>query len=295
MADYFLLLGAAVLFGSQIIFTKLFEKKCGSGFTVSIVFTLISSIISVIIMLIYNRFTVNFTFFSVYMALLLSLESIAANILGIKACSMGPMSIYTLFLMLGGMLIPFFVGAIWLKEQIKPIYILAFILLGIALVLPTLDKKGRNKAQGKTFVLFLIICTALFFLNGANSVIGKLHQINQDAVGFCDFLLTEYLFKTGITAIIFLFCKGRKEKYKLIINKYSLASGLGYSIVHVAASLILLYCATTVDASFEYPLVTGGTLIFTPIMGLIFFKEKPNLYVVFSVLISVIATVLFVF
>ena len=66
-------------------------------------------------------------------------------------------------------------------------------------------------------------------------------------------------------------------------------------MVHIAATLLQLDCALTVDSCLMFPLVTGGTLIFTPILARILFKEKINAFVATEIAVSFVATVLFVF
>ena len=134
-------------------------------------------------------------------------------------------------------------------------------------------------------------------LNGANSTIGNLHQnehITFKKVGTVDFLIWKYIFKIFYCSILF-FTHRKKGKYKLLVGKSSLLTGAGFAVVHIAATLLQLFCAITVNASLMYPLVTGGVLIFTPILSRIIFKEKLNVFDIIEIVVSVAATVLFVF
>ncbi|MBQ7912983.1 MAG: hypothetical protein IJ308_04455 [Clostridia bacterium] len=299
MPEYALLILSAFLFSTEFIFVKLFENKNGSSYTSALSFALGSSVIGLPILFICNGFTLGFSWYSLLMAGLLALVSVGANIIGIKAVSIGSVAVYTLFMMLGGMIVPFVVGAAFLHEKVKLWYIIATVLLTGALVLPVFDK-AENKSSGKgkkIFWLFIVLCSVLFMLNGANSTIGNLHQnenITFKKVGTVDFLIWKYIFKIVYCGILF-FTHRDKGKYKLLVRKSSLLAGAGFAAVHIAATLLQLYCAITVNASLMYPLVTGGTLIFTPILSRIIFKEKLTVFVIAEILISVVATVLFVF
>ena len=299
MPEYALLILSAFLFSSEFIFVKLFENKNGSSYTSALSFSLGSSVIGLPILFACNGFTLGFSWYTLLMAVLLALVSVAANIIGIKAVAIGSVAVYTLFMMLGGMLIPFVVGAVFLREKVKIWYIIAVALLIGALVLPVFDnsESQSGKKGKKIFWLFIALCFVLFMLNGANSTIGNLHQnenIKLEKAGTVDFLIWKYIFKVIYCSILF-FVHREKGKYKLLVGKASLLTGAGFAAVHIAATLLQLYCAITVNASLMYPLVTGGVIIFTPILSRIIFKEKLTVFVILEILISVVATVLFVF
>lgn len=299
MPEYAFLILSAFLFSSEFIFVKLFENKNGSTYTSALCFSLGSSVIGLPILFICNGFALSFSWYSLLMAGLLALVSVLANIIGIKAVSLGSLAVYTLFMMLGGMIVPFLVGATFLQEQVTIWCIIATVMLIGALVLPVFDKTETqaNGKSKKTFWLFILLCAFLFMLNGANSTIGNLHQnekITYEKVGTVDFLIWKYIFKIFYCGVLFVMHR-KKEKYKLLVQKSSLLAGAGFAVVHITATLLQLYCAITVNASLMYPLVTGGVLIFTPILSRFLFKEKLTAFVIAEIVISVVATVLFVF
>ena len=307
MDKYILLLLSAFLFSSEFIFVKLFERKNGSSYTSALAFSLGGSVIGLPILLLCFFFCNGYSFsglgvggFTLGMTAALAFVSVAANIIGIKAVSIGSVAVYTLFMMLGGIIVPFVVGAAFLNETVKVWYIIATALLTGALVLPVFDKSQNQSGQKEKFLLFIFLCCLLFMLNGANSTIGNLHQRKagagvEDIITFTVvFLIWKYIFKIVYCAALFLIHR-EKGKYRLLIGKSSLTMGTGFAVVHIAATLLQLYCAISVNASLMYPLVTGGTLVFTPILSRVIFKEKINLFVAAEMLVSVAATILFVF
>ena len=307
MDKYILLLLSAFLFSSEFIFVKLFETKNGSSYTSALAFSLGSSVIGLPILLLCFFICNGCSFsglgvggFTLGMAAALALVSVAANVIGIKAVSIGSVAVYTLFMMLGGMIIPFFVGAVFLGETVKVWYVIATVMLTGALILPVFDKTQGQTGQKGKFWLFIVLCSLLFLLNGANSTIGNLHQRKagarlDDVVVFTVvFLIWKYIFKILYCGVLFATCRD-KGKCKLLLGRDSWTMGTGFAAVHIAATLLQLYCAISVNASLMYPLVTGGTLVFTPILSRVMFKEKINLFVAAEMLISVAATVLFVF
>lgn len=294
MLHYLLLLGSAFLFSMQIIFTKMFETKCGKAFYATTCFSFVSSALLLIVLLAISGFHVQFTPFALLMGGLLGAVTVATNLLSIKAMALGKVSVYTLFLMLGGMLVPFIVGVIWLNEPLKWEYVIASVLLLIAMLFPVFDPAETGSNVKKSHILFLILCVAIFMANGGNSVFGKLHQISDSAVGILDFLIIDYMFETGLSLLLFLGCRS-KEKYRCAVQKDTIISAFGFGFVHIAATFLQLYCATTISASMMYPFITGGTLVFTPLLTLFLFKEKINRYTVACIGLSVIASILFAF
>jgi drug/metabolite transporter (DMT)-like permease len=253
----------------------------------------VSSILVLAVLLCINGFRIHFTPFSILMGGLLASVTVAANLLSIKAMAVGNVSVYTLFLMLGGMIVPFFVGVFFLQEEPKLLHFIASALFIAALVLPTLEpaEKTNNKARG----LFFVLCILLFFLNGANGTVGKIHQIYPElAVGTVDFLLIDYLFETGISLVLFLGCRNN-DKFRCAVKKETLISAFGFGIVHIVATFLQLICAYTVNASLMFPFITGATLIFAPLLSRVLFKEKIGKYTAWCIALSVAAGVLFVF
>ena len=287
----FLLLVSGFLFSSEFIFTKLFEKRNGATYKATVNFVFFTGLIMFLLLFIVNGFQIQFSFISILCAFLLAFLYVVANIISIKAISIGSLVVLTLFNMSGGTVVPFMVGILFLNEQINLASAIALFLLMFALFLPLFKKK--DKKENKINFLFIILCILIFALNGANSTVGKLHQINPNSVDTLDMLTVKYLFRTILGAIMF-FTVPTKNRFKGLFNKSSLGCSAGYAIVHAVATVLQLFCAVTENATLIYPLITGGTLIFTPLLALVIFKDKLDLCTICQIGISVIATVLFV-
>ena len=287
----FLLLVSGFLFSSEFIFTKLFQKHKGSTYKATVNFVFLTGLIMFLLLFIVNGFKVQFSLISVLCAFLLALIYVVANIVSIKAISIGSLVVLTLFNMSGGTVVPFMVGIFFLNEQINLASALALFLLMFALFLPLFKKK--DKSENKVNLLFLVLCVTIFLLNGANATIGKLHQINPNSVNTLDMLTTKYMFRTLFGAIMFFTVKSQNQ-VKGFFEKKSIGCSAGYAIVHAVATVLQLFCAVTENATLIYPLITGGTLIFTPLLTLAIFKENLDKCTIWQIIVSVIATILFV-
>ena len=94
------------------------------------------------------------------------------TMIGFKLMSMGSMTVYTIFLMMGGAIVPYIYGLIFLDEPITLPRVVALLMIVAAVVINSSGGK-----TGKQSVKFIILCIAVFLLNGAVSVVSKMHQI----------------------------------------------------------------------------------------------------------------------
>lgn len=293
MIDYVMLLTAALLFSLQIIFTKRFQTKHGNSLGSASCFSIVSGLGCFVIMLFVSGFKFAFTPFSFIMALLVAFTLTLVDVVGVKAISKGSLSVYTLFLMMGGMMIPFLVGVVFLKEEISILHVIGLVLLIIALFLPIIKTKN-NQNQSKITLAFIALCSVVFIFNGLNGTFGKLHQIGSQAITTAQFLVYVALFKILFGCLFLAFSK-ESGKLKILTDKETVISGLGFALVHVVASFLQLLAALNVKASLLYPLVTGGTIVFAPLCALVLYKDKPDKKTIACIVISLIATILFAF
>ena len=85
---------------------------------------------------------------------------------------------------------------------------------------------------------------------------------------------------SGIVLLIFFRNRGEKQKFSLSATIIGAANG----ITNRLANFLLLIALTHVDASVQYPLVTGGTMIFSTLVCF-FGKNKPSRKEILSVLV----------
>jgi len=110
-------------------------------------FSMTRSTASCLIFFAINRFVLNISAFSLKSALFMTLLSTVSPLLGIMVLSRGKISVYTLFMMLGGMMIPFLAGVIFWDEILSALRILGLILMTVSLCIPVLEKKGGQDTK----------------------------------------------------------------------------------------------------------------------------------------------------
>lgn len=213
----------------------------------------------------------------------------------------GKFAIYMMFLMLGGMMLPYIFGVIFLDEKPSALRIIGLVLLTAAIIIANLDtKKSESGSSSKKYIL---LCISVFILNGGVSIVSKLHQIESSytAVSTPSFVCLANIINVIVIAII-LTIKGawgknapeeigavtsklKSAKTILIVCGAAIAGGLSYFFQLLGASKL--------DASVLYPMVTGGSVVLSALSGYICFKEKLSVKNTVGIIIAFASTLLF--
>ena len=193
-----------------------------------------------------------------------------------------------LFLMLGGMVLPFFQGMLFYGEAftLAKGICLAFI---IAALLCTL-KKGERK-KGTVFYV------GIFVLNGMSGVISKIFTTGTlpkaSAAGYSIWSATATIFLSTIAWLVLsrrekhmaLADRAEREKIEKKVRWQSYGIGVLSGAINKVANFLLVLALVHVDASVQYPMVTGGTMIVSTALSF-FGDKKPNKGEILGVLLA---------
>ena len=374
MQYYLFLLGATLLYSVQFVFLKYFQKVRGTGPAASIAFSGGAAAVLFVVLLCVNGLRIAFSPFSLGVAALYAAAMIGMNVAGIKSLGYVSLSLYTLFSMLGGMLLPLLYGVCtgeamtWMKGA-------GLAVLAAALLLAVRD-------TGKPGLIGALCCAGVFVLNGCFGIFTKWHQSSPLAVPTLDFMLLYSALTAAASALLVLPLSlyGRAKKGQPFAenaaadgraanaaaesfaderaatdavkcaakvprgesgaaqsgqnvpteeqpgraepcarsggapqkeqvcqngpqapcgptkreNALSWASVAGYAAVNGGAQLIVMLCARHVDASVQYPIITGGCILFSVLTGLLF-GEKVTLRAILRAALALAGTLLFMF
>lgn len=271
MNSYILVIFADILLAMTFVIQKKYQLKVGVSVKSSLVYTVLTGLFSAIIFLVINGFKVRATWFSLVMAIAFTIVVTAYTLIGFRIMEKGSMSIYTLFLMSGGMTVPYIYGVAFLNEELTFIRTLGLLLIITAISVSNFTKRKTDKEQ-------IFLCIAVFFINGASSVISKIHQISPASkmVSSSDFVFLVMTARTIIGLIPVLLKKEKEESIKvksgslwfLIFLIFLAAAANGVSF------MLQLIGAADLPATVLYPLVTGGTIILSSFADLLVFKAK---------------------
>lgn len=296
---YLMILVAVVLLALQFSTNKFYQLRFGNAVTTSLLFTALSGLVTALLFFCLNGFSVQITAFSLGMATIIAVLCCSYTLIGFRMFALGSLSVYSMFLMLGGMLLPYLYGVIWLSESLTIGRILGVVLLAVSMIFPVLGEKGGSAQTRK---LFFLLCFVVFTLNGFVSITSKIHQIAvMPTVGAMDFVILSNGINGLLSTLALLILCQTKHTAPLPEPLTNRSMGLIAGIVMVNAAcngtsyMLQLVGAANVPASVLYPLVTGGMVVLSAIAGMVFFREFPAKKTAIGLLLSFAATFLFLF
>jgi drug/metabolite transporter (DMT)-like permease len=296
MTNYIFLFVSVVCIGGQFSLIKKYQLSVGNNLTISLMFSILASAFATIIYFFLVGFKLEFSFFSLFMAAGAAISITAYTLLGLKAVSYGNLAVFTMFIMLGGMFLPFIYGITFLNEKISFYKIAGLIILIIALL-----SFLNNKIECKNKKLFFILCFLAFVLNGLTSCFNKAHQINGNAISTFSYSFLNNIVNVVVLLNVLLikyFLYPEKKTNEIINYKKSFSNIyiiILFTLVSQVGNLLILVAAKKVAASVMFPIITGGSIITTAIFGRMFFKEKINKNNKTSMAICFLSILLFLF
>ena len=282
MLYYLLLIVATVLFAFQFFFNQQFQRLRGNTLEASLTFTTYVHCVNLLMMLCLNGFRWQWSGFSVGMALIRAVMDLVFGYCSIQALACANLSVYSTFSMLGGMLLPFIYGVVFAGEDFTLPKFLCCMLISLALFLTVQPGKHSRKS---VFYYF-----AVFTLNGLYGVVTALHQnVSELAVDSRSFSAITSLFNIVLAVGLSLLAVKKFPKLKKPEIKFAGLFGIFCGI----GNLLVLIAIKHVNASVQYPIITGGTMVMSTVICLLR-KEKPTRREILATLISFGATVLII-
>lgn len=285
MKDYLFVLIADLLFSLQFLFNQQFRKRNGDGIDQTFTFSMYTNGISFLILLITNGFSLEINLVSFIIAMIYSLVILCYSYSGLKSFATANLSVYSIFAMLGGMILPFTYDVVLNPERFTVAKGFCVLFIGIATALSF--EKGKGKGSNKNIKYYF----AVFVLNGLVGVLSTIHQSkNGDAVDSGSFMAT-------VNLCTFFICFGyhliKNRKIPLLPIKevgnltcYAACSGIG--------NLLCLIALINIPASVNYPIITGGVMVFSTLISIIR-KEKPSAKIIIATVIACISTIFMMF
>jgi len=259
MLYYAILTAAVVLFGVQFGFNQLYEKESDGSLRSSFIFIFGTSIVGVPILWAVNGAALSCTSFSLIMAVISSVNMLLCNYCSLKALGKVNLSLFSIFSMLGGMMLPFLTGIIFFDEDLT---------LGKILY--------KEKGPG------LLYCAAVFVFNGMSGVISKLYtSLPYEKVSQAMFSLL----CAALSAVIAAFPLILIKKQPLRLTKKGFFATAGAGAFNRTANYLLLVALAQLPASVQYPFVTGGVIIVSFIISCVT-GQKPSKKELVSILLS---------
>ena len=280
---------STVMFGACFVTNDLYRRERGSSVLISLEYTFVASAISLLIFLAMNGFRFECTPFILIMGVLSALIQFGFTLCSFKSLGLINLSLYSLFSMLGGMVLPFCQGIIFYSEPLTVANLLCFVLIVLALVL-TIERGGRKRGGTIYYV-------GVFVLNGMSGVLAKIYNTapfdkGDEATAAVSYSVMAGLIALVVSGMLVLYMRNKKQDVPAMTLRSTIIFGAG-GIINRVANYILVIALLHVPASVQYPMVTGGVMIFSTLACFIM-KNKPSKKEIISVAIAFIALVILV-
>ena len=254
---------AVVMFGFVFLFNSQYEKLSGNSVRAILTFTAGSYSVGFLILLIINKFRIEFTLFSILVAICMAVNLLLYNFCSINALGKINLSLYSVFAMLGGMALPFVAGIVFFNEELTLGKTICFVTIALSLFLTV--EKGNKKGG-------YIYYAGVFIFNGMSGVISKFYS----TANFNKASEAGYSVQIALCAVVMcliLLAFNKDEKIKFSIKSAGCIAGNG--TLSNIGNFLLLLGLQKLPASAQYPFVTGGVMIVSTIICF-FTPNKPK-------------------
>ena len=273
-----MMLGLACgLFALQFLFSKCYQLRTGVGLEPVLWLSVLQAAWVIAIFWPLNGFALRCNGTSLLFASAYALCALGCSAMSQFAMGRGTVAMVTLFCLAGGLVLPTGYGIVCRGERLAWRQWLGFGLMLVALLPVALPGRGEAlRGRG----IFWLLCGGVFLLNGAIGVVTKAHVIHPLAVPERDFLLQAACFQL-ILALLGLGWRRSRARLRgeagqlriswlpvLLVGCYTLCNG--------TASTFSMAAAKTLDASFQFPVISASVILLTALLAWAAFRERPS-------------------
>ena len=202
-----------------------------------------------------------------------------------KALSVGNVSLTVMAVNLS-MLFPVLVSIIFYNESLTPMRIVGIVLTVLSFTL-TVDLKTKERLS-RSWLAF----TAMAALaNGGIGITQKIFGASEFCAEKKSFVACSYAIAFLIAFTLYLFVRSRdKEAGSARARAYIFAVAVG--VVLAVFQWLNTYAISIMDGSFLFPVYSGGSIILSTLVGILFFKDKLTKTQKISITLGIIAVII---
>ncbi len=279
---YILIVTAAFLCSCQFLFQRKYNKTEGADVYAVLVLAFFCSVLNMAAAFAMSGFKHEFTLLPALITLLSALNSMAVALFSAKVFLVANMSVYSMFMMLGGMALPFVFG-FTLGEELTCGKALCFVLIVVAMLINTDFKSKSSRAAIKYYA-------AIFVCNGLSGVFAATNQHlpNPAPSGTYLLMIGAWMFIICGASVLVLTLKRKRGVF--VSPKNAVTSATLYATISSVSALLIFVALETLDASVQYPLITGGTMVFSTLICLVS-REKLKARDIIAMIIATVSSV----
>lgn len=300
---YLLMLIGVMILAFNFSCQKLYQKHVGSSVVKGLLFNTLDGIVLTVTFFFVHYALggfqgFKFSWFAIVTAAAMSSFCFIYVILGFKMMKQGPVANYSLFLMAGGMIVPYLYGVMFLGEfNSLSAHQIVLRILGLVLVVLGIVVSNKTKEKSSNIKAIILLGSLIFLLNGGASVSSKVHQLPEFidlATTTTGFVFIQGLVKAILCSIALAVVGPKhKEELKAVPKPKAWLFSAGNAIGSGVYVIIQLVCASKLAASVLFPMITGGTIIFSALAGRLFFKEKITKSTFIGIILCFVGTLFF--
>ncbi len=299
---YVLVLIASVCFAGEFALVKVYQSSTQQKMSTVFFMLFVRYAVGALVALCCSSFALDFANISWTIVLVMAGVLIAYNMLGVAILSRGNLAVYSMFMMVGGMLLPMLHGVLFMKESLSGFQIVGSVLLVAFIALQTLQFEKQDKTEkhnSKAVMLFTLLCVLAFVDNGSLGII-RTHAVTVEGsheytFAFLYCLLTAVIGGAGVLTFLAKDKAQTVELLKPCVKPVTLLVLIGVGCIANVGDILLLVSAGKIAESVMYPVVSGATIVFSAVAAVLIFKEKMKTREIIAVIGAALATVLFIF
>ncbi len=263
-------------------FKKTFKKDC------VIFYTFLCCVFADLVFIFASGFKFDFNAKILPYAILFAVSYSSCVFFSLKAYKIGNFSIVGLVTSYS-LILPTLYGLTVLKEKVNAFFYIGLALLFISIYVINMPKKSQEEKPKKRNFLWLVFLIVAFIGNGFCSIFQTAEQKAFDGAYKSELMIIALT----LSAIIFLVVSLITEKNKIKEGgvsalKFASLSGVFNGLLNLG----VMFSVGLINASLVFPVLSGISLIFTFITGVLAFKEKYSLTEYVGFIVSIISVVL---
>lgn len=289
---------------ASVIQTR-YSRRTGGGLCALYLYTAASAAVSALTVFLLAKCRLEFSAFTVWLALLFGAVVCLQQLTLLLALSKGPLS-YTMVIVAMSTLITALSGVLFWQESLRAVQLVGIVLMVLCLVLSVKreSKKSGESGGRRLSTMWLLLALLAMAFNGGVGILQKTHQSSAHKAELPAFLFVAFAFCAVFSVLCYLFltirARGKRQETgaeestahsprlsrNLIV--LFLLSGVCVALCHC----INLYLSGVVAAAVFFPIVNGGALMLTTLASLFLFHERLSFTQWLGLALGAVATLL---
>ena len=287
------------------VFQTRYSRRTGGGLCALYLYTAASAVVSALAVFLLTGCRLEFSAFTVWLALLFGTVVCLQELTLLLALSKGPLS-YTMVIVSMSTLITALSGVLFWHESLRMTQLIGIVLMALCLVLSVKREPRKNGESGgrRLSTVWLLLALLSMVFNGGVGILQKTHQSSAHKAELPAFLVIAFAFCAVFSCFCYLFlvirARGKRKEAGAgepaagsprltcrLIGLFLLA-GVCVAFCHC----INLYLSGVVAAAVFFPIVNGGALMLNTLASLFLFRERLSLTQWLGLALGAVATLL---